>query len=230
METNYFSFLDDDTLSVVLEYIVELNDFLALNYITKNNSRVAYLLQNNNMIYFNLLNSLNLNTDIKKFVIDFFNKNRSSTDNLTTYRQLLYAVNDSDIVLKNIDYDQDFLFDIQLIDINISILNVNGIPFDKIKEVYNLYLDNRYKFFDFENIDEGPPQLLIKSANNGYECTVSNYGYDYGDPRSDDRILYYYFNINDIQLRCLIISLLFNNYNIPLIEGRIYDLITKHKK
>ena len=227
MET-YFNLLNDDLLSVLLEHIIEFNDALLLINLSKIDKRFENF--NNDLIYFNLLNNLKIDNEyIKKFVKDFYRKNKILSSNLTTNRQLKYAVIDADTLLREVDYNVDFLFDIQLININLNILNVDGIDIEKIKAIYNLYLDNRYEFIDPNFPDEGPPQLLISyNINGNYLCEVNNYGYNYGDPQSDLRRRYYEFYINENQLKCLIISLLFNNYNIPLLKGRAYDLIAKY--
>ena len=219
---DYISSLNDDVLSIVLQYVLEFDyEYISganfqdisinpkmFDFLVKNFSNVRHLLNNNYNIYFTLLTNLGLNNEVKKFVINYYIKNQILKDKLLTYRQLKSAIIYSNILLNTRYYsdklpdivdDNSFLFTIELSDININILDLDFINVDQIKMEYSFYLNNINKFMS-EQLDAYPSISIFKTNNNLYRCSIVH-------PPAPTYI-------NRDQLRCLLIVLLFHNYNI----------------
>ena len=235
---SYFSFLPEELISIIAEYIFEFDDSLPIINLQK--SKIGFINSISESqyrgIYNNLLNrylnKLSESDHVKNFIKSIFENNKISWGGLSCYRQLKFCVKDAGTLLSQININDDFIFDIQLINIDIGVLNNSyfGIDFNKIKIVYNLYLDNRYKFLNKDTVDEGPPQLLVRYENGKIVCELYNHGFDYGDPISDSHRKTFIFYISEDQLKCLVIALLFHNYNVSTIGKSAYDIIGKVNK
>lgn len=196
---------------VISVHLLNFDDSILLNNLYKEYPAFSRVLSNDYLYIYKLLNS---NFELKDFLVTKYKKESHPTflSKLRVYRQLIASYKEMeifyDMLTRNDGPDSDEnQWWVLLNKIDIHILNLEGFDMNKIEEVYNFYLDNKY-MMDQSNDVSGCIQLLYLPSDEDKYSIDMQACFNEGIP------MLYNFMLNESQFKILILTLMYHNVDI----------------